>query len=147
MIHSFLSFLLVLAGMLSLLACSAAPKTDTCLSTVYVGSTPGDAPLKTLLSIATETKVDFIKWNLTLTTSAEKNRFLLTLAFGESQPNTLGFKQGGQHRSLDGTYTTSSSNSDDLNGDIYHLKSSRLSSELLLIKVNDNLFHVLTPEK
>ncbi|MCW5912469.1 MAG: copper resistance protein NlpE N-terminal domain-containing protein [Cyclobacteriaceae bacterium] len=109
---------------------------------VFVGSTPGDALIKSMLAIPSDTKVDFIRWNLKLNTGS----FVLDIAFGESQPNTLGFKGGGEKRSFEGTYTVSRSESKNINGKIYHLKSSKLPAGISMVKLNDNLFHLLTPQ-
>lgn len=58
--------------------------------TVLLGCTPGDDLIISQLSIANETIIDFIKWDLTLDNS-NHNTFMLNIVYGESQPNTLGF--------------------------------------------------------
>src|SRR6218665_932245 len=69
---------------------------DTHMSqTVFVGCTPGDDPVKQLLAIPLADKVDFIRWNLLLNESGKKT-FTLDIAWGENQPNTLNFKNGGK---------------------------------------------------
>ena len=114
---------------------------------VFVASTPCDPLIKSFFTIPPDTKVDFMRWELTLSNSENnKNVFILNVAFGESQPNTPGFKEGGGKLSFEGKYTVSQSPNRNLNGEIYQLKSDKLSTTLSLVKLNDNLFHLLTPE-
>lgn len=112
--------------------------------TVLVGSTPGDALIKSLLFISSEKPVDFIRWDLTLEPAENKSGvFILNINFGESQPNTNGFKSGGEKLSLTGAYTVSK----ERRGDIYELKSESPTASISLVKINENLFHLLTPDK
>jgi hypothetical protein len=136
---------LLLACILLTSSCSGAGNSTQQI--VLVGSTPGDELIKSILSIPADKKVDFIRWNLTLNnTNAKQNTFSLDIVFGEAQPNTLGFKGGGEKRSFEGAYTVSQSKKESSNGEIYHLKSSKLPTEIKMIKLNDNIFHLLTPQ-
>lgn len=113
---------------------------------VFVGSTPGDELIKSLLTIPAEKEVDFIRWNLMLNdTKSDQNTFVLKIAFGVSQPNTLGFKSE-EKLAFEGTYTIASSKNKILRGVIYRLKSNSLPSEIMMVKLNENIFHVLTPQ-
>src|SRR5687768_221982 len=77
---------------------------------MLVGSTPGDTHIKSLLSIPSEKKVDFIKWELSLNNFGNNHyQFLLQLHFGESKPNTLHFMNDGEKRSFSGTCTLTKS--------------------------------------
>jgi hypothetical protein len=138
-----------------LLACSVV--TDACSQTevlepltaagIFVGSTPGDSLIKSLLAIHPETKVDFIRWDLALNHNENRsNVFVLNVTFGEAQPNTPGFKEGGKKLSFEGMYTVSRPSNRNVNGEIWRLKSEKLPSTISLVKVNDNLFHLLTPQ-
>jgi len=71
--------------------------------------------------------------------------FSLDILFGEVQQNTSGFKAGGQKLYFTGEYSLSESSG--RKGEIYHLKSSKLPSPILLRKINDNLLHVLTTQQ
>lgn len=114
---------------------------------VYVGSTPCDEPLREVFAIADSVGVDFIRWQLTLKTGqGEPDTFALRVVYGESQPNTLGFKGGGTERSYEGSYTISQSEH-PVKGEIVQLKSSQLPGELSLVRLNDNLLHLLTPAR
>lgn len=58
-----------------------------------VASIPGEEQIKSFLAIPLNTRVDFIRWNLSLTnTKTSKQTFTLNINYGEAQPNTLGFK-------------------------------------------------------
>jgi hypothetical protein len=111
---------------------------------VFVGSTPGDEVVKSLLTIPASTKVDFILWNLTLNTSSDQNTFILKIAFGESQPNTMGFKIE-EHLSFEGTYSFALNTAGNINGEIYRLESQKLPAGISMVQLNDNLFHLLSP--
>ncbi len=114
---------------------------------VFAGSTPGDEAIKSLLTIPAATKVDFIRWNLLLNDkNSDSNTFRLDIVFGEVQPNTPGFAGGGEKLSFAGQYTISNKKNEIINGEIYHLTSNQLRSEIVMMKLNDNLFHLLTPQ-
>lgn len=125
-------------------SCSA---TRTSSEIVLVGSTPGDESIKSMLTIPTEIKVDFIKWNLKLKSENDSlNSFQLDINFGESKPNTLGFKNGGEKRSFEGTFTISENKDINVGSEIYLLKSKSLPNSISIIKISENLFHLLTPQ-
>ena len=114
---------------------------------LFVGSTPGDTLIKSLLAVPASTKVDFIRWHLALDHKKEnQNSFRLNISFGEALPNTLGFKRGGEKRTFHGLYAMDKSKNGKLTGHIYHLKSSDMPSGVSLIQVNSNLLHLLTPQ-
>ncbi|MBK7869193.1 MAG: hypothetical protein IPJ74_00215 [Saprospiraceae bacterium] len=96
--------------------------------------------MKAILGIPLQDSIDFIRWELLM---YEENNFNLNLQYGLSQPNTLGFKDGGQSLALKGKYTIFNSKTDALNGDVYHLKSENASVSFKLVKVTNNLFHLL----
>lgn len=109
---------------------------------LFVGCTPGDNLIKTQLGIPKGTIIDFIKWELTFD-NLNGNTFVLDIIYGESQPNTLGFKEGGQKKSYKGEYRIFKNN----NNEIYQLKSIEFPKEIEIIKLNANVFHLLTPQK
>lgn len=121
-------------------SCSFASGTND--KTVFIGCTPGDDIIKSQLGIPNETIIDFIKWDLTLN-NLKRNTFVLNIVYGEAQPNTLGFKEGGKKKSYQGEYRISEDNGNE----IYQLKSTNFRTEIALIKLNANIFHLLTPQK
>lgn len=110
---------------------------------ILIGSTPGDEPIKTMLTIPAETKVDFIRWNLILD---DKKAFVLDIAYGESKPNTLDFKSAGK-QTIKGTHLIVKNQMENRFKEIYQLKSDDLPEIISIVKINENLFHILTPQK
>jgi len=143
LLHSWLLSLILFS-----ISCSGGGTSNASSSEiVLVASTPGGEPIQSLLALSPETKIDFIRWNLTLThKEPSKNTFILNLIFGESQPNTLGFIGGGEQRTYEGQYSVSQFKDGIINREIYRLKSSQLPKEISIVKLNENLFHLLTPE-
>lgn len=141
---SYLINIFLAACILFINSCSGASTANTLSSKiVLVGSTPGDSLIKSLLTINSDKQVDFIRWDLTLNQSENNSKtYALNIVFGESQPNTLGFKDGGEKLSLEGIYAVSKSQK----GDIYNLKSEKTPTTISLVKLNDNIFHLLTPD-
>lgn len=126
-------------------SCAGAPNSKNPIT--LAGSTPGDELIKSILKIPTNKEVDFIRWNLTLNDSkSNQNTFTLDIAFGVSQPNTLGFTVEDK-RSYEGTFTLSQNKSKIIHGTIYHFKSPSLSTELMMVKLHENIFHLLTPQQ
>lgn len=109
---------------------------------ILIGSTPGDEPIKTMLTIPAETKVDFMRWNLILD---DKNSFVLEIAYGESKPNTLDFKSDGK-QTIKGTYLIVKNQEENRFKEIYQLNSDDLPEIISIVKINENLFHILTPQ-
>jgi hypothetical protein len=105
---------------------------------ILVGSTPGDAAVKSALSIDPSTHVDFIRWDLRM--DEKPGPFVLNIVFGEGEPNTPGFKKGGEAKKFEGTYTLSK----DARGDAYRFTSTRLPATISLLKLGENVFHILS---
>lgn len=121
-------------------SCSAiAPASEI----VLVGSTPGNEYITSMLSISTATQVDFIKWNLNLN---DNKTFALNIVYGESQPNTLGFKSGGQTKRFQGSFVVDTSPGNKHFREVYQLKSHSLAGTISLVKLSENLFHILTSD-
>ena len=130
-------------GALFAASCS---RTETAESThhnfVLVGSTACDAAIKSALTIAADTKCDFIRWNLMLGQTRRKT-CTLDLNYGEGQPNTSGFIGGGKRIAATGTFDVTSGPAER---EIYRLKSTRPGIDVSLVKLNANLFHVIGPD-
>ena len=109
---------------------------------ILIGSTPGDEPIKTMLIIPNETKVDFIRWNLVLD---NKKAFVLDIAYGESKPNSLDFKSAGK-QTIKGTYLIVKNQEENRFQEIYQLKSNDLPEIISIAKISENLFHILTAQ-
>lgn len=128
---------LLLFCVLILTFCSA---TNAKPEIILIGSTPGDNFVKVMLTIPAETVVDFIRWRLTL---GDKNTFVLDIQYGESQPNTLGFKGDGERKNFKGTFSVLENSNFE---EVYHLKSADLSADITIAKLNENIFHLLTSQ-
>lgn len=118
--------------------CSGANTAALSPKIVLVGSTPGDSIIKSMLSISPDKQVDFIRWDLTL----DQTAYVLNIVFGEGQPNTRGFKGGGETISIRGKYTVSKKP----RGEIYELRIEKTPTPISLVRLNENLFHLLTPD-
>jgi hypothetical protein len=113
-------------------------------SIIFVGSTPCDSTIKTLLKIPASTDCDFIRWELSLQAESADSNFLLNIAYGESQPNTPGFKNGGEKLMHKGTYAVRNKNA-TLKGEFFDLKIENTVAAISLCKLNEGLLHLLTP--
>jgi hypothetical protein len=102
-----------------------------------VGSTPGDSAIKKMLGIKPDAVIDFIRWELQFKAD---QRFKLAIQYGENQPNTLGFKQGGTEQMIEGKYQVSSTENWK---ELYTLKNSEGKVLLNMVAINANIFHVL----
>ena len=139
---------LVAVCILFMNSCSTAQVSDNSSSEIMlVASTPGDSIIKSLLTIPPDTKVDFIRWNLAFKKGENDSKiFLLNINFGVGQANTTGFIGDGQKLTLEGKYTVSKSYNGNVNTEVYNFKSDKPNIAISLVKLNDNLFHILTPD-
>ncbi|HLF35330.1 MAG TPA: hypothetical protein VI583_13890, partial [Cyclobacteriaceae bacterium] len=110
---------------------------------VLTASTPGDSLILSMLNIDITTKVDFIRWELLLTDNhSGTDSFSLHINYGIGQPNTLGFINGGQQASLHGSFSILLKNG----AEIFWFTGFNPAITFSLIKINENLYHLLTPE-
>jgi hypothetical protein len=123
------------------IACSGVAESSANQNFTLVGSTACDAPIKSALRIPAETKCDFIRWNLILD-PGKGNSFTLDASYGENQPNTTGFVNGGAKLSAGGKFEIAVSP----RREVYRLVSAKPSLELSLLKIDANLFHLLMPD-
>ena len=130
----FFKLVIVTAMLLSVFCTPRSPDTTS----VFVASTPCDEQIRSILSIPLETKADFIRWKLELQSSG---LFTLSLMFGEAKPNTLGFIDTAV-KNYEGSYTISGTQVP-----IYMLKGKEVNGTLMLARINDNLFHILTKDQ
>ena len=104
-------------------------------------STPCDSLMRAMLHIKQVEAIDFIRWNLVL---SPNNSFELSIKYGESQPNTLGFKVE-YHQEIKGTFSLQKSTAPK--GDIYHLSTTDSGISFSFIKLNEDLYHLLDPDQ
>ncbi len=101
----------------------------------FVGSTPCDSLIRSLLQIPLNEKCDFIKWNVSLAKN-NSDTFQLTALYGESQPNTNGFIGGGKKIAVNGKYVINYGAKSNPKGRVYYLNNAVLQSSLLLIEMD-----------
>lgn len=137
MTNFFLMFFKLVISTAMLLSVFCTPRSTDGTSS-FVASTPCDEPIRSILSIPLEAKADFIRWKLELQSSGS---FTLNLMYGESKPNTLGFIDTAV-KNYEGSYTISKAKVP-----IYLLKGKGINCTLMLARINDNLFHILTKDQ
>jgi len=122
-------------------SCSQTNSTGNLPATdFFVGSTPCDSLIKSLLKIPADEKCDFIKWDLSLNKTSS-DTFQLTALYGESQPNTNGFIGGGKKILITGKYIINYGANSNPNLKIYYLNGDKLPSSVLLIELDSNILH------
>ena len=100
-------------------------------------STPADIPIRKTLKINPDIVVDFIRWQLHM----KDSNFELSLNYGESQPNTLGFKPNSITVNIKGQYSIAYNPA--FKADVLTLKSAQLGTDLLLLKITNNIYQIL----
>jgi hypothetical protein len=136
---------LIVAGLLIAHSCSG--EADPTSQGEFIGSTPGDKEILSKFGLSTTTPIDFIRWKLNLDPiAASSSTFSLEIQFGESQPNTMGFKDGGIKLTIQGSYTISQQNNGQVSGEFYRLTDQTSSIEIHLLQINENLFHILSDQ-
>lgn len=133
------TLLLLLIGSLGILNAQDSHKNDASIE--LQASTPCDDVMKSMLQIKESGVIDFIRWNLVL---APNNSFDLSIKYGESKPNTLGFVIE-HHQELKGVFSVQKSAVPK--GEIYQLSVENADIRLSLLKLNENLFHLLGPDQ
>lgn len=115
---------------------------------LFVGSTPCDPFIKSLLRIQDDAKCEFLKWELTLYKSQiNSDSFKLSVVYGESQPNTNGFINGGKKVEITGKYTIGHGIYGNPHIKVYHLNGASFRSSVLLAEMDQNILHFMDNEK
>lgn len=111
---------------------------------VLEGSTPCDDYTRSILLLPQGPAVDFIRWKLVLQEQREgSGSFVLHLQYGESQPNTLGFWNGGHHKMLQGSYAVQPMAASGIRTPVYRLVTSLPVTYIHLAELAPGLFHLL----
>src|SRR4030095_11226192 len=131
--------LLHLVCVLFAASCSADGHLVPSPETVLVGSTPGDATIKAMLSIDPAKKVDFIRWHIVLN---EGGAFVLNARYGVGKPNTPDFEDGGEKLFLKGRHVISKVNELE----VYKLTGVDMPGPISIARLNDNVFHILSSD-
>lgn len=115
---------------------------------LFVGSTPCDPFIKSLLRIQADAKCEFIKWELQLDKNQiDSGTYKLSFVYGESQPNTNGFINGGKKIDVTGKYIIGYGIDGNPHAKVYHLNGERFQSPVLLAEMDQNILHFIGNEK
>ena len=116
------------------IACNVQAKEQN----VLVGSIPGDAAAKQMLAIDASEKIDFIRMRIALNEGGRL--FDLKAAYGIGKPNTRDFENGGKSLTVKGTLEIKEKDGYL----IYRLFNDETRVDISLIRLNDQMFHVLS---
>jgi hypothetical protein len=145
-IKTFLAVILPAVLVMNANSQTTSPDRSATTAGVFVGSTPCDSLIRSLLQIPANETCEFIKWEIKLLQS-NSGPFQLSALYGESQPNTNGFKGGGKKIEISGSYKISYGTAGNGKPKLYHLSGNHLQSELLLIQMDNNVLHFADSEK
>lgn len=138
-------YMMLLAFCITLAGYSQNSQPETHL---FVGSTPADSLIKSLLQIPAADKAEFIKWELNLPAGAVAGKFSFVAWYGESQPNTNGFTSSSRKKiTATGNYTTSHGTTYLPKATIFYLDAGNLSNKIVLVQLDGNVLHFADSDK
>jgi hypothetical protein len=106
---------------------------------VFVGSTPCEDLTRHQLKIPDGVPCEFVKWEVRLESATpQKGSFSFVAEYGESKPNTNGFKVPTKIQAS-GTYSVAKGKNSQWY--YYQLVSEEIGGEIPLIRMDDNIFH------
>jgi hypothetical protein len=112
---------------------------QVCRAQVFVGSTPCEDLTRRQLKIPDGTPCEFVKWVMRLEPAgSQKGNFSFAAEYGESRPNTNGFKIPTKIQ-VSGTYTVLKPA--DSPWQYYHLTGAGIEGNISLIRMDENIFH------
>jgi hypothetical protein len=127
-----------------LVAVSLAGPAAQSRTTVFVGSTPCNEILRTLLTIPREANAELLEWELTLTEAVDRRgaaTYHIRYKFGRTRPNQPGLDENAASLERRGTW--------QLNAAAARHPASGvvvLDNGLSLLKVSDTILHALAPD-
>lgn len=141
----YLLFLLFASFMVSN-SCSQTTTANPPVTDVFAGSSPCDPAIKKMISIPAGDSCEFIKWDLSLSRiQMDSGNFQLKILYGESQPNTNGFKGGGKQLVVTGTYHYGRPATTGSKG--FYLIGKKLPNPILLVELDNNILHFADTSK
>lgn len=117
---------------------------------VFEGITPCDDIPRPLPQIPLDTNCEAMIWKITLYQDPQtgtSTTYRLNAAYGVAQPNTTGLRGGGTRLELEGKWSVSSGTKTDPDALVYQLSIENPQAELSLLKLDDNILHVLTGDR
>ncbi len=130
---------------ISLSSCSQNSSSETKLAPdIFAGSTPCNSSVSTALKIPSSDTCVFMKWELDMFNKNDKDSsFKLLISYGDFQPNTMFFLGGGKSMDITGKLRTTYITRNSTKYKIYHLAGDKNESELLFIKLDNNILHLI----
>ena len=112
-------------------------------SAVFVGSTPCDSLIRSIIGIPQDAPCDYIKWVFRLQDNSAE--FQLNISYGEYLINTQLFQHGGTSMAYAGKYKIIAGQ--DSARRIYYLSAEKMPAQLILVRFDENIFHFADREK
>lgn len=128
----------------------AMAKSATSVLGIFEGITPCSAVNRPAPQIAADAQCEMMIWHLTLNQdpdTAVPTTYLLRARYGMSQAGTTGTRADATSLVLDGTWTITHGTTANPDAIVYQLNPADPASSLYFVKVDDNLLHVLSPDK
>jgi hypothetical protein len=119
-------------------ACNAQPPSSA--PRIFVGSTPCDAVSRSLLNIPATDACEWIKWKLELTEQDNSPMYTLTFRYGLPRQGSREFLEGAKTVEWKGRWTKEPK-------EIYTLHTNQPGVSLALLKVDENVLHLLDKNK
>lgn len=117
---------------------------------VFEGITACSGTDRALPQIPVDAECEMMIWELTLyqdPDTAEPTTYELHTTYGMSQPNTTGIRGGGIPIDLEGRWRITEGIAVDSSATVYELNPDTPDSAVYLVKLNDNILHILSAEK
>lgn len=140
----------LLALLLSACMGSGRANAQNIIMAEFVGSSPCDALPREFLEVPTNASCERITWQLTLRTNRNVRApatFSLVATYGMTETNGLGFFQGGTKTEVAGQWTINHGTKANAAASVYQLNAEATRRSLSLVKIDDNLLHLLTEDK
>lgn len=106
----------------------------------YVGSTPCDSLIKSMMGISASVPCEFMKWKLEILENGQDS-FYLRVKYGMTEPNTNGFQNGGTEKKITGKFSIEKGKASDAGSRIYYFRSPELAAPLVLVELNKGVLH------
>lgn len=114
---------------------------------LFVGSTPCDKFIYSTLKIPSGDSCEFIKWELGLQKGQkDEGEFRLTTLYGESKPNTNGFKNE-KKLEISGRYKIQQGINENAHLNVYRLNGTNYPNPIFLVEMDKNIFHFADQDK
>jgi hypothetical protein len=128
-------------------AASRVVQLGTSLDSEFVGSTPCNALLRDFLRIPSNAPCECIRWQLMLhagDVTGSRGAYALVTVHGIAETNGTGFFQGGSKTETRGQWRTTVNEPPNSRSMAYQLQAADPHRSLSLVKIDENLLHLLT---